>query len=100
MKRNVERRETSTDFGKTKGLTFNCSEQQNNLERHRRTMATTWEISSFVLTKRSDQPLSFAVRNCFTCQSGKFSQQKRGFDSPHPLFDLVKLSLDYPASSV
>jgi virginiamycin B lyase len=23
----------------------------------------------------------------------------RGFDPPHPLFDLVKLSLDYPASS-
>jgi len=84
MKRNVKRRETSTDFGKTKGLTFNCSEQQNNLERHRRTMATTWEISSFVLTKRSDQPLSFAVRNLFYLSKWQIQPTETGVRFPSP----------------
>jgi hypothetical protein len=32
--------------------------------------------------------------------STDWGHELRGFDSPHPLFDLVKLSLDYPSSSV
>jgi hypothetical protein len=65
-----------------------------------RTTLDTPEISGLVLTKRSDQQASPQFSGYLTYEDAESGQSNRGFDSPHPLFDLVKLSLDYPASSV